>query len=141
MQNDLLQPDLVLDSTDQKSAAETIFQATNGEGLAAVVVCTDSIEANAWALTLLRIGGSLGVLGIPPDGPWRFDSSVMVFRELTIRSSYVASRESTEKMLETVVKHGVESDLTVVGFDDIPRLLDMYQNSSFKGRLVVKIAD
>lgn len=141
IKNDRLRPELVLDSTDQKSAAEAIFQATNGEGLAAVIVCTDSIEANAWALTLLRIGGSLGVLGIPPDGPWKFDSALMAFRELTIRGSYVASRASTERMLETVVKHGVESDLTVVGFGDIPRLLEMYQSSSFKGRLVVKMAD
>lgn len=141
MQKDSLRPDLVLDSTDQKGSADAVFQATNGEGLAAVVVCTDSIEANTWAQSLVRIGGSLGVLGIPPDGPWKFDPTLMVFREQTIRGSYVASRESTERMLETVVKHGVESDLTIVGYEDVPKLLNLYQNSSFKGRLVVKIAD
>lgn len=141
MQNELLRPDMVLDSTDSKAAAAEIFQATNGEGLAAVVVCTDSVEVNAWAQTLVRIGGTLGVLGIPPGEPWKFDPTLMVFREMIIRSSYVASRESTERMLETVVKHGVESDLTIVGFEDIPKLVEMYQKPSFKGRLVVKIAE
>lgn len=140
MHNNLLRPDLVLDSTDQKSAADEIFQATNGEGLAAVVVCTDSIEANAWAQKLVRIGGSLGVLGLPAEGSWKFDANLMVFREMTVRGSYVASRVSTERMLETVVKHGIESDLTIVKYDDIPRVLDLYQSSSFKGRLVVQIA-
>lgn len=141
MQNSLLSPDLVLDSTDPATAAAETFKATNGEGLAAVVCCTDSIEANAWAQTLLRIGGALGVLGVPPEGAWRFDSTLMVFRELTIRGSYVASRESTERMMEAVVKHNIESDLTIVGFQDIPKLVEMYQTSSFKGRLVVKIVD
>lgn len=141
LQNDLLRPDLVLDSTDQKSAADAVFQATNGEGLAAVVVCTDSIDVNAWAQTLVRIGGSLGVLGIPPNRSWKFDPTLMVFREHTIRGSYVASQESTERMLQTVAKHGVESDLTIVEYEEIPKLLDLYQTPSFKGRLVVKIAD
>lgn len=136
-----LKPDLVLDSTDPKSAAAEILKETDGEGLAAVVVCTDSIEVNSWAQTLVRIGGTLGVLGIPPGGPWQFDPTLMVFREMTIRGSYVASRESTERMLETVAKHCIESDLTTVKFEDIPKLLDIYQSPSFKGRLVVKIAE
>lgn len=135
-----LLPDLVVDSTDPAAAAARIHEFTNGEGLSAAVVCTDSVAANSWALTLLGIQGVLVVLGLPPAG-WKFDSEVMAFRELAIRGSYVADTEATDRMMEVVSKCGVQSHLTVVPFDDIPRIVEMYQEASFKGRLVVQIAD
>lgn len=138
MRNASLTPDLVIDSTASDAAAK-IFDFTNGEGLSAVVVCTDSLEANDWALTLLRIGGRLILLGLPPQ-KWRFDASVIVFRELTLRGSYVASRESTERMMSVVESHQIESSLTVVPFENVADVVDAYQDKSFKGRLVVQIS-
>ncbi|KAI1084351.1 alcohol dehydrogenase GroES-like domain-containing protein [Whalleya microplaca] len=131
-----LEPDLVVDSTARDAASE-VYKFTNGEGLAAAVVCTDSLEANAWTLTLLRIGGTLGLLGLPAER-WRFDADIIVFKELAIKGSYVTSRESTERMMQVVNKSHIRSHLTVVPFDDIPGIVDAYENSSFKGRLVVK---
>ncbi|KAJ0164806.1 alcohol dehydrogenase [Colletotrichum tanaceti] len=137
MANQDLRPSLVVDSGAEDATAQ-IMDFTGGEGLAAVVVCTDSLAANNWALTLLRIGGVMGVLGLPAES-WRFDSSVIVFRELTIRGSYVASRESTERMMKTVEEAGIRSHITTVPFDEIPGILAKYQDSEFKGRLVVRI--
>lgn len=138
VKNKELLPDLVVDSTDTEVASSKIYDFTGGEGLAAVVVCTDSIAANAWALTLLRIQGVLVALGLPAD-KWQFDSEIMVFRELVIRGSYVADTESTERMMDIVEKHNVQSHLTVVPFDKIPGIVDMYREASFRGRLVVQI--
>ncbi|KAI0415336.1 alcohol dehydrogenase GroES-like domain-containing protein [Xylaria grammica] len=134
-----LQPDLVVDSA-ASDASDRIFRFTNGEGLAAAVVCTDSLEVNAWALHLLRIAGTLVLLGLPPER-WMFDSDVIVFRELVIRGSYVASRKSTERMMGVVDKNRIRSHLTVVPWNDIPTLVDKYKDRSFKGRLVVQIAE
>jgi len=134
-----LQPDLVIDSTAD-DATDQIYNFTDGEGLAAAVVCTDSLEVNSWALRLLRIRGALVPLGLPPER-WRFDADVIVFRELVIKGSYVTSRESTERMLQVVDKSQVRSHLTVVPWHKIPNLVEMYKDKSFKGRLVVKIAD
>ena len=138
--NKELLPDLVVDSTDTGEAATKIHEFTNGEGLSAAVVCTDSLAANAWALTLLGIQGVLVVLGLPPEG-WKFDSEIMAFRELVIRGSYVADTESTERMMEVVERHDIRSHLTVVPFGEIPGIVDRYKDASFKGRLVVQIAD
>ncbi|KAF9875242.1 amidase [Colletotrichum karsti] len=88
MPNENLKPALVVDSSVEDATSQ-ILNFTNGEGVAAAVVCTDSLAANNWALTILRIGGVMGVLGLPAEN-WRFDSSVIVFKELTIRGSYVA---------------------------------------------------
>lgn len=132
-----LQPDLVLDSTSPDAASQ-IRQFTDGEGLAAAIVCTDNIEVNAWALNQLGVGGVMVALGLPAER-WQFDSEAIVFRELTIRGSYVTSAESTRRMMKAVGEHGVRSHITTVGMDDIPGILDMYHDKAFKGRLVVRI--
>ena len=134
---DALRPDLVLDSTTTDTQ-ERIFDFTKGEGIAAAVVCTDSIEANASTLRLLRINGVMVPLGLPPER-WQFDADVLVFRQLIIRGSYVASRRETEEMMDVVALHGVRSHLTVVEFGDVPGIVDRYQEKEFSGRLVVKI--
>lgn len=140
MANPNLRPDLVVDSSDTEAATSSIFEFTQGEGVAAAVVCTDSIEANRWALKTLRVGGVMGILGLPPK-PWQFDAEPLVFRELTIKGSYVAGRKATERMVETVRKAGIQSCLTTISFGEIPDIVKMYEDKSFKGRLVVRLHD
>lgn len=132
-----LYPDLVVDSM-ASDATNKIMEFTQGEGIAAAVVCTDSLPANEWALTLLRIGGTLVLLGLPPE-KWRFDSGIIVFKELILRRSYVASTESTERMMAIVEKRNVQSRLSVVPFNAVPTIMDTYLDKSFRGRLVVQI--
>jgi D-arabinose 1-dehydrogenase-like Zn-dependent alcohol dehydrogenase len=138
--NPSLQPDLVVDSSDPKSASDQIYSFTNNEGVAVAVVCTDSIAANRWALQLLRIGGTLGLLGLPPT-PWQFDADVIVFKELSIRGSYVAGRDATERMMRLVEEAGVRSHITQIGYRKIPEIVKLYEDKEFKGRLVVNMAD
>ncbi|KAI1367963.1 GroES-like protein [Xylaria arbuscula] len=133
-----LRPDMVIDSSST-DATERVFETTGGEGLAAVVVCTDSLEVNAWALRLLRIRGTLVLLGLPPER-WQFDSDIIVFKELVLKGSYVASKESTERMMQMVEKHKIRSHLTVIPWDGIPTIVDAYKDKSFRGRLVVQIS-
>ncbi|KAM0816075.1 putative Alcohol dehydrogenase GroES-like domain-containing protein [Seiridium cardinale] len=133
-----LSPDLVVDSMSPE-ATGSVFDFTQGEGIAAAVVCTDSLPANEWALTILRIGGTLVLLGLPLE-KWRFDSDIIVFKELILRGSYVASAESTERMMAIVEKRNVQSQLTVVSFNAVSSIVDRYSHKSFRGRLVVQIS-
>jgi D-arabinose 1-dehydrogenase-like Zn-dependent alcohol dehydrogenase len=136
--SDHLRPDMVIDST-ASDADEKILEFTSGEGLAGIVVCTDSIQANAWSLQQLGNKGVMVPLGLPAN-KWQFDSEAMVFRELTIRGSYVASADEVEEMLKVVAEHNISSHLTVLSFDQIPSLVERYLHSSMKGRLVIKFA-
>lgn len=138
MANESLKPDLVVDSGAAAEASARIYDFTSGEGVGAAVVCTDSLAANAWALRTLRVRGTLGVLGLPAD-QWRFDADIMVFRELSICATYVAGREATERMLKVVGENGIESELTVMNFADIPGIVEAYKAADFRGRLVVRI--
>ncbi|KAH7151790.1 alcohol dehydrogenase GroES-like domain-containing protein [Dactylonectria estremocensis] len=135
-----LSPDLIVDSTSTSAAAAQVLEFTKGEGIAATVVCTDSLDVNAWALTLLRFGGVMVALGLPPE-QWRFDASLMVFRELVIMGSYVANTDSVKRMMEVVERAGVKSHVTRVAFNDIPGIVEAHQDGAFKGRLVVQVAE
>lgn len=131
-----LKPDLVVDSL-APNAEEEILYFTSGEGIAGIVVCTDSIQANSWSFRQLGNGGVIVPLGLPKEN-WQFDSGLMVFRELTIRGSYVASAADVEEMLELVAANNISSHLTVLEFDQIPSLVEKYLRTSMKGRLVIK---
>ncbi|KAF4339916.1 alcohol dehydrogenase [Fusarium beomiforme] len=133
-----LKPDLVVDSSDTKAASKAIYDFTNGEGVAAAVVSSDNLEANRWAVNILRIKGTLGILGLPQK-PWQFDAAPIVFRELTIKGSYVAGRAATERMMKVVEQAGVRSHLTVLPFEKIPDIVGIYEDADFKGRIVVQI--
>jgi D-arabinose 1-dehydrogenase-like Zn-dependent alcohol dehydrogenase len=134
---DNLKPDLIIDSK-AKDAEEKILDFTTDEGLAGIVVCTDSIEANAWSLQQLGNKGVMVPLGLPAE-KWQFDSEAMVFRELVIKGSYVASAEEVEEMLRIVGEHGISSHLTILDFNQIPSLVERYLHTSMKGRLVIRI--
>ncbi|KAJ4292473.1 hypothetical protein N0V90_009135 [Kalmusia sp. IMI 367209] len=132
-----LKPDLVIDSS-ATDASERILDFTSGEGLAGVVVCTDSIQANAWSLQQLGNGGVMVPVGLPKDR-WQFDTEPIVFRELTIRGVYVAGREQVEEMLKVVAEHNITSHVTTLAFDQIPSIVNKYTDPGMKGRLVVQI--
>ncbi|KAF5683920.1 alcohol dehydrogenase [Fusarium circinatum] len=138
VENPALKPDLIVDSSNTAAASKAIYGFTDGEGLAAAVVCTPSLEANRWALNILRVKGTLGILGLPQN-PWQFDAAPIVFRELTIKGSYVAGRAATERMMKVVEEAGVRSHLTVLPFEQIPGIVEIYEDAAFKGRIVVQI--
>ncbi|BCR87462.1 uncharacterized protein ACHE_40026S [Aspergillus chevalieri] len=132
----MLRPEARINSTCT-DAKEQIMQFTNDQGLAAAVVCTDPVSVTGWSLELLRIGGVLVPLGLPPD-KWQFDSQTLLFRELVIRGNYVAGKQEVEDMMQLVAKQDIKSQLTVVRRDDIPSIPDIYKKRAFRGRLVVQ---
>ncbi|EFY84490.1 alcohol dehydrogenase, putative [Metarhizium acridum CQMa 102] len=99
--------------------SERSIDLTNGEGVAATVVCTDAGAANDFALKILRVRGVMGALGLLANG-WHFDSSAVVFKEITIRGTYVASRQAPERMMGVLQTAGVRSHATKVPFEGIP---------------------
>jgi len=132
-----LKADLVIDSTST-SACEDITKWAGNEGLAAVIVCTDDLAANEWSLKLLRVHGQCVVLGLPTS-PLRFDAFDLVFKELDITGSLVATVEEAREMMEVVEEFGIKSHVNVVSFDQAPDLPALYMDLHLKGRLVVKM--
>lgn len=134
----VLKPDLIVDSSDETAAAKDILAFTDGIGLSAVIVCTDSAKAASWSLRRLQPRGVAVVLGLPEEG-YQFDAFDLVFKELVVRGSLHFSRDGVEEMLEVVTKHRILSHLTLVDLAEGERIPERVAAHDFEGRLVVKV--
>lgn len=132
-----LKADLVVDSTSTTACGDITKYADN-EGLAAVIVCTDDVAATEWSLKLLRVHGRCVMLGLPTT-PLRFDAFDLVFKELEVIGSLVATVEEAREMMKTVADFGIKSHVTVLSIDQAPDLPALYMDPHLKGRLVVKM--
>lgn len=132
-----LKADLVIDSTSTTACDDTTKWADN-EGLAAVIVCTDDVAATEWSLKLLGVHGRCVMLGLPTT-PLRFDAFDLVFKELSIIGSLVATIEEAREMMKVVADFGIRSHVNVISMDQAPDLPAVYMDPHLKGRLVVKM--
>ena len=133
-----LKADLVIDSTSE-TACRDIIQWADDEGLAAVIVCTEDVAANEWSLKLLRVHGQCVVLGLPTS-PLQFNAFELVFKELNIIGSLVATVEEARKMMKVVEQFGITSHVKVLSMDRAPDLPALYMDPHLKGRLVVQMS-
>ncbi|KAF9628963.1 Alcohol dehydrogenase superfamily zinc-containing [Lasiodiplodia theobromae] len=132
-----LRADAVVDYNSEDALEQVVEFAGDG-GVAGVVVCTDDVPATEWSVKILRPRGVCVPLGLPTAG-FHFNAFDVVFKELKIQGSLVASKKLVDEMLEVVAKHRVWSHITTVNFEDVPRLPEMYMDKHLKGRLVLKM--
>lgn len=132
-----LRADAVVDYNSEDAFEQVVEFAGDG-GVAGVVVCTDDVPATEWSVKILRPRGVCVPLGLPTAG-FHFNAFDVVFKELKIQGSLVASKRLVDEMLEVVAKHRVWSHITTVSFENVPRLPEMYMDKHLKGRLVLKM--
>ena len=133
-----LKADLVIDMGDS-NAVEKIKAWAGQLGLAAIVVCTDSVSAIEWSTKVLRPHGVCVPLGLPVEA-LKFNAFDVIFQELSIKGSLVASISQVEDMMKTVAKHGVRSHVSTIPLEKVPDLPGMYLDPHLTGRLVMKIS-
>jgi D-arabinose 1-dehydrogenase-like Zn-dependent alcohol dehydrogenase len=132
-----LKADLIINSTSP-TACEEITKWADNDGLAAVIVCTDDVPAGEWSLKLLRVHGTCIMLGLPTK-PLQFNSFDLIFKELNVTGSLVATVEEARNMMRVVEEFGIRSHVNVLSMDRAPDLAALYMDPHLKGRLVVKM--
>ncbi|KAL4810675.1 chaperonin 10-like protein [Aspergillus unguis] len=130
-----LKPKKIVDSTSPNATDEVMNAAGDG-GLAGVLVCTDSMPATEWSLKLLRTKGVCVPLGLPAEG-FKFSAFDLIFKQLTVRGSLVASQRMVTEMIKVVVEKGVRSHITTMRLEEGVNLPERYMDPRLKGRLVV----
>lgn len=123
-------------SHESSDAVDKITDFTDGIGLDAAVVCTDSAPINDWILHRLHPRGTCVVLGLSEQG-FQFDAFNIVFREIIIKGSLHASIEDMEEMLEVVSAHQIRSEVSIVPLDEAESLPSKVHAREFAGRPVV----
>jgi alcohol dehydrogenase, propanol-preferring len=59
----------------------------------------------------------------------------MIFKDLRLRSSFMASQQETEDMLNAVVKYNIHVENNVFwGLDEIPRAVEMLKKAEYRGK-------
>ncbi|KAI8248045.1 alcohol dehydrogenase [Colletotrichum sp. SAR 10_77] len=134
-----LKPDLtLLATTPAPDAVSQITQVVGGAypGLDATVLATDAPAAFKFAAAVTRKHGTLVLLG-QPDAGITMTYKDVIFRDLKLVGSLVASREDTEELLGLVAEHGVEVKMKEWRIEEAEKMRQEYLGGKGEGKNVV----
>jgi propanol-preferring alcohol dehydrogenase len=111
-------------------------------GAHAVVVTSGNAKAYAQAADMLRPGGSLSCVGIPP-GKTLLQTPVagIVIKGLHITGSLVGSLKEGIEAMEYVRKGIVKPQVEVRKFRELPQIYEQLEKGDVSGRIVLRMAD
>lgn len=114
--------------------------AITGSGAHAAVVTSGHPQAFNSAADMLRIGGTLCCVGIPP-GDVSLDTPIaaIVIKGLRIMGNLVGSMKETLEAVELVRSGKVKPYVKVREFKDLPEVYEMLEKGDIPGRIVLRI--
>ncbi|KAI0485524.1 GroES-like protein [Xylaria cf. heliscus] len=129
--------DVVVDARREKvDVVKEVQSATGGKGADCAIVLADHAEALAAAVT--RMHGTVVQVAQPDTISVPFTE--IVFRDIRIKGSLVASPRESEDMVRCVAEHGVRvSTNPFYGLDKIEELLDVVRSGKLRGKAVLVV--
>lgn len=129
-----------VDFTTTPDLVQSILDITNG-GAEAVIVTAGSVKAFAQAADMLKVGGTLSCVGIPPGkGFIETPISAIVIKGLHITGNLVGSLKECLEAVDLVRRGVVKPKISVRPFADLPTVYEELQKGDVAGRIVLKIA-
>jgi len=130
-----------VDYTAVEDVVQSVKDVTNG-GAHAVVVAAGNPKAFAAAADMLRVGGILCCIGIPPGKAFiEAPVSSIVIKSLRITGNLVGSLKECLEAVELVRRGVVKPKVTVRPFRDLPAVYKELEKGDIAGRIVLKVAD
>lgn len=128
-----------LDFAQTKDLVGDVIKITSG-GAHAAVVTSGNPQAFNSAADMLRIGGALCCVGIPP-GAVSLDTPIaaIVIKGLRITGNLVGSMEETLEAVELVRSGKVKPHVKLREFKDLPEVYEMLEKGDIPGRIVLRI--
>ncbi|KAJ9293324.1 hypothetical protein DTO271G3_7820 [Paecilomyces variotii] len=119
---------------------EKVKEITNG-GAHAVIVTAGNAKAFSHAAEMLRVGGMLSCVGIPPGRPHlETPISTIVIKGLKITGNLVGSLSECMEAVDLVRRGIVKPNVIVRPFRELPKVYEGMENGDISGRIVLKIA-
>ena len=130
-----------LDFKQTKNVVAEVQRMTDG-GVDAVVVSAGHSSAFAQAASMLRIGGTMCCIGIPPGGG-KIETPVseIVIKGLKIKGNLVGNLKECMEAVEQVRSGLVKPKIYVRPFRDLPTVYEELENGDIAGRVVLKVGD
>ena len=128
-----------LDFASTKDLVEDVKNITGG-GAHAAVVTSGHPQAFNDAANMLRIGGALCCVGIPP-GNVSLDTPIaaIVIKGLRIMGNLVGSMKETLEAVELVRTGKVKPHVKVRAFSELPEVYEELERGDIPGRIVLRI--
>ena len=127
--------DLTFNAAEDDPVAE--LQAQMG-GVRGVLVTAVSNAAFGQAVGMLRRGGFMSLVGLPP-GDFPLPIFEVVLKRLTVRGSIVGTRNDLAEALEFAAAGRVASHYTWDEMDNINAIFDRMRQGTIDGRVVLRI--
>ncbi|PYH45017.1 zinc-dependent alcohol dehydrogenase [Aspergillus saccharolyticus JOP 1030-1] len=113
-----------------------------GLGAHAAVVTAGSAKAFANACEMLRVGGILSCVGIPPGRPTlQTPIATIVIKGLRIIGNLVGSLKECMEAVELVRRGVVKPEIKVRPFKDLPQVYEEMEKGDIAGRIVLQISE
>jgi alcohol dehydrogenase, propanol-preferring len=119
-----------------EDAVATVLRETGGAH--GVLVTAVSRPAFAQALAMLRRGGTVSLVGLPP-GDFPVDIFDMVLNRKTLRGSIVGTRADLAEALAFAAEGKVRSTFTTDRLENVNSIFDRMRAGTIDGRIVMEI--
>jgi len=125
---------LALNALSETAAAEVV-KATGG-GAHGVLVTAVSPPAFAQALSLVRRGGTVALVGLPPGN---FPTPIfdVVLKRITVRGSIVGTRRDLDEAIAFATEGKVHAEITRAPLADINAIFERMKAGKIDGRMVL----
>ncbi|WP_062465089.1 alcohol dehydrogenase AdhP [Demequina soli] len=123
-------------ATSEDAAAE--IRAITGGGVHGALVTAVNGKAFPQALTSLRRGGTVTLVGLPPES-FPVDIFSVVLNAWTIRGSIVGTRRDMEEAIDFFARGKIVPTITTLHLDDINAVFDDMLKGDIDGRIVLEM--
>ncbi|KAL3490780.1 putative alcohol dehydrogenase [Aspergillus germanicus] len=111
-----------------------------GLGAHAAVVTAGSAKAFAHACEMLRVGGTLSCVGIPPGCPvLETPICTIVIKGLKVSGNLVGSLKECMEAIDLVRRGMVKPEVKVRRFRDLPAVYEEMERGDIAGRIVLEV--
>jgi len=126
--------DVVINS--RNSAYESDLRRATGGGADAAVVFSAAQAAYDTATKILKIGGILMVIGLPPE-PIRFNALELMKKLYQIKSESTGPPQQMPRAIEFIAKHNVKPKVELFKIDQINTMIEKMQSGKSRSRMAV----
>lgn len=107
-----------------------------------MIVTAGNATAFSHACEMLRVGGTLCCVGIPPGRPHlETPISMIVIKGLKITGNLVGSLSECMEAVELVRRGVVKPNVVVRPFRELSKVYEEMEKGDISGRIVLKVAD
>ncbi|KAF2034617.1 NAD(P)-binding protein [Setomelanomma holmii] len=131
--------DVVIDARKgDEEVVKAVHAVTNGEGVACTLNVSDASSAMATCCAITRMHGTVIQIAQPDNVVIPFRE--LIFRDIRVKGSLIASPNEARDMLKLVAEHGISVHTNAFnGLKEIEKVVELAHSGKMKGKGIVVV--